>query len=151
MPSCGSAVRLPCHRRVRRSGGRRRLFAHHPSRLRQPENVAEVRRSPRSASIETVIENEFNWRPINSRSSDAGYSVIETGPDEAIYTVAKIATIVEILTAQGLHPRPHTRTAGLPGAHFPSANARFAEPDHPMLRQCDRCFPAIAFLLTGRA
>ena len=54
-----------------------------------------------------------------------GYGVIETGPDEAIYPVAKIATIVEILAAEGIAPAAALKGSRLTPAHFPFRERAF--------------------------
>jgi len=53
-----------------------------------------------------------------------GYSVIETGPDEAIYPVAKIATIVEILAAEGIAPAAALKDSRLTPSALPLPRTR---------------------------
>src|SRR5271169_1164186 len=53
-----------------------------------------------------------------------GYSVIETGPDEAIYPVAKIATIVEILAAEGMAPAAALKDSRLTPSALPLPRTR---------------------------
>jgi Arabinose-binding domain of AraC transcription regulator, N-term len=53
-----------------------------------------------------------------------GYSVIETGPDKAIYPVAKIATIVEILAAEGIAPAAALKGSRLTPSALPLPRTR---------------------------